>query len=49
MEAVIGILRAEIERTMALLGRPTLGELDESALVPTPRGLSVSAAEDGEE
>ena len=49
VEDVIGILRAEIERTMALLGRPTLGELDESALVPTPRGLSVSAAEDGEE
>ena len=40
VEDVLGILRREIERTMALLGRPTLGALDESALVPTPPDLS---------
>ena len=37
---VLGMLRAEIERTMALLGRPTLDALDESALVPTPPDLT---------
>jgi 4-hydroxymandelate oxidase len=41
VESVLGILRGEIERTMALLGRPTLGLLDESALVPTPPDLSL--------
>lgn len=40
VEDVLRLLRAEIERTMALLGRPTLGALDESALVPTPPGLT---------
>ncbi len=41
VEDVLGILRREIERTMALLGRPNLGALDESALVPTPPDLSL--------
>ena len=41
VEDVLGILRREIERTMALLGRPSLGALDESALVPTPPDLSL--------
>jgi 4-hydroxymandelate oxidase len=45
VEDVLRILRAEIERTMALLGRPTLGELDESALVPTPPDLMIGGAE----
>ncbi len=48
VEGVLGILRAEIERTMALLGRPTLGELDESALVPTPPDLSASGMAEGD-
>ena len=46
VEDVIGILRAEIERTMALLGRPTLADLDESVLVPTPPDLSIDRAAD---
>jgi len=41
VEDVLGILRREIERTMALLGRPDLGALDESVLVPTPPDLSL--------
>jgi 4-hydroxymandelate oxidase len=40
VEDVLGILHAEIVRTMALLGRPTLAMLDESALVPTPPDLT---------
>ena len=44
VEDVLGILRTEIERTMALLGRPSAGALDESALVPTPPDLSVQAS-----
>ena len=40
VEDVLGILRAEIVRTMALLGRPTPAMLDESALVPTPPDLT---------
>jgi 4-hydroxymandelate oxidase len=42
VEDVLRLLRAEIERTMALLGRPTLDALDESALVPTPPDLTVA-------
>ena len=40
VEDVLRILREEIERTMALLGRSTLAALDESALVPTPPDLT---------
>jgi 4-hydroxymandelate oxidase len=40
VEDVLRILRAEIVRTMSLLGRPTLAALDESALVPTPPDLT---------
>jgi 4-hydroxymandelate oxidase len=41
VEDALGIVRTEIERTMALLGRPTLSALDESALVPTPPDLNL--------
>jgi 4-hydroxymandelate oxidase len=47
VEDVLRILRAEVERTMALLGRATLNALDESALVPTPPDLGVAATERG--
>ena len=39
VEDVLGLLRAEVARTMALLGRPRLRDLDESALAPTPPEL----------
>ena len=40
VEDVLRILRAEVVRTMSLLGRRTLAALDESALVPTPPDLT---------
>ena len=40
VEDVLGILRAEVVRAMALLGRSSLAALDESALSPTPPELS---------
>ncbi|MFB6888483.1 alpha-hydroxy acid oxidase [Kitasatospora sp. NPDC056327] len=33
---VLGLLRDELEHTMALLGRPTAGDLDRTALAPWP-------------
>jgi 4-hydroxymandelate oxidase len=35
VERVLGLLRAEVERTLALLGRPTVGALDRGALAET--------------
>jgi 4-hydroxymandelate oxidase len=43
VEDVLRIIRTEMERTMALLGRSSLGALDESVLVPTPPDLTVSS------
>jgi 4-hydroxymandelate oxidase len=40
VEDILRILRAEVVRTMSLLGRTTLAALDESALVPTPPDLT---------
>ncbi|MFD0273887.1 alpha-hydroxy acid oxidase [Kitasatospora sp. NPDC127111] len=34
--SVLGLLRAELEHTLALLGRPTPADLDRSALAPWP-------------
>ena len=33
---VLGLLRAEVERTLALLGRPTISALERSAIGPSP-------------
>jgi 4-hydroxymandelate oxidase len=46
VEDVLALLRGEIERTMALLGRRTLGALDESALAITPPELIAAPAAD---
>ena len=43
VEDVLGLLRGELVRTMALLGRATLPALDESALSPTPPELSADS------
>ncbi len=43
VEDVLALLRAEVVRTMALLGRPSASLLDESSLSPTPPELAVSA------
>jgi 4-hydroxymandelate oxidase len=40
VEDVLGLLHAEVVRTMALLGRPRLSDLDESALASTPPELA---------
>ena len=40
VEDVLRLLRAEIVRTMALLGRPSVGLLDEGAIAPTPPELA---------
>ena len=34
VERVVGLLRGELERTMALLGRPSLPAVDASVLAP---------------
>jgi isopentenyl diphosphate isomerase/L-lactate dehydrogenase-like FMN-dependent dehydrogenase len=36
---VLALLRAEVERTLALLGRPTISALERSAIGPSPEAL----------
>ena len=38
VEDVLRLLRTEVERTMALLGRPTIAAIERSALGPSPSG-----------
>lgn len=45
VEAVIQDLRRELERVMALVGRPNLTDLDRSMVVPIPDSLSSVVAE----
>lgn len=45
VEDVLSLLRAELVRTMSLLGRATLDALEASALAPTPTDLSADSAE----
>ena len=42
VEDVLRLLRTEIARTMALLGRPAVRLLDESAIAPTPPELAAA-------